>query len=361
MVQNSANIHSEQNGISLKEFILKLKRWWKFIWNKWLTILIIGFIGGVVGLANAIFTKTKYIAVLSFAVEGERSNSGLMGATSLASQFGFDLGGGAGGAFSGDNLLELIKSRSVIESTLLSPVNIQGKTTTLVDHFISFNKLREKWRNSSQLKNVKFLPNTDRSEFSLTQDSLLGGFYKQIIGSLTVNKIDKKLSIITVKFTSENELFSKIFTEMLVKNVSDFYINTKIKKSVKNIEILQHQYDSIKRVLNYAITNVASSADANPNPNPTLQILRAPSQHRQVDVESNKIILSQIVPNLEISKIALRKETPLVQIIDRPILPLEKDKLGKFRTTILMSVIFGIAAVVYLTLSLAYKELMNEN
>jgi hypothetical protein len=46
-----------------------------------------------------------------------------------------------------------------------------------------------------------------------------------------------------------NELFSKYFTEALVKEVSDFYIDTKSKKSRENMLILERQTDSIRREL----------------------------------------------------------------------------------------------------------------
>jgi hypothetical protein len=46
----------------------------------------------------------------------------------------------------------------------------------------------------------------------------------------------------------------KYFTEALVKEVSDFYIDTKSKKSRENMLILERQTDSIRRELNGAIT-----------------------------------------------------------------------------------------------------------
>jgi hypothetical protein len=45
---------------------------------------------------------------------------------------------------------------------------------------------------------------------------------------------------------STNELFSKYFTEAF-KEVSDFYIDTKSKKSRENMLILERQTDSIRR------------------------------------------------------------------------------------------------------------------
>ena len=57
-------------------------------------------------------TPPTYTATLTFALEeGESGDGSLSG---LASQFGYNIGGSGGGAFSGDNLLELMKSRRLI-------------------------------------------------------------------------------------------------------------------------------------------------------------------------------------------------------------------------------------------------------
>jgi hypothetical protein len=348
--------------ISLKEILLKIGEWWKYLLSKWVIILFAGVVGGAIGLTYALIKKPIYKAELSFALEDDKSSSGGLGAAmGLASQFGIDLGSSnAGGAFSGDNLIELMKSRSMVENTLLTPVIIKGKEQTLAELYISFNKLREKWDNKPELKDIRFLPGVDRANFTLKQDSILGVFYRDITKSnLSVDKIDKKLSIITVKVSSENELFSKCFVEVLTKNVSDFYIETKTKKSVRNVNILQHQTDSVRRELNAALTGAASSADVNPNPNPSLQILRVPSQRRQVDVQANQAILTQLVANLEISKVSLRKETPLIQTIDKPILPLEKEKVGMLKGVILGGFIVAFLAILFLLLRKLLRNLLE--
>jgi len=359
---NQEKALNNSDEISLKELILKMQRLWHFLLSKWIIILIAGIIGGAIGLTYALFKKPLYKAELSFALEDDKSSSGggLSGALGLASQFGFDLGSSGGGAFSGDNLQQLMKSRSMVENTLLTTININGKKETLAQLYISFNKLHEQWLNKPELKDIQFLPGADRTKFTLQQDSILGVFYRNIIkNNLFVDKIDKKLSIIIVMVNSTNELFSKYFTEILTKTVSDFYIDTKTKKSVQNVNILQHQTDSVRRELNAAITGVALSGDVNPNANPSLQILRVPSQHRQVDVQANQAILTQLVANLELSKVSLRKETPLIQVIDRPILPLEKERFGKAKGLILGGVMFGLLTVLFLVFSKALKSVLD--
>ena len=347
--------------ISLKELILKIGEWWRYLLSKWMVILIAGIIGGLIGLAYALYKKPVYKAELSFALEDEQAGGGgLGGALGLASQFGFDLGGSGGGAFSGDNLLELMKSRTMVQKTLLTSVSVNGKEETLVELYIRFNQLRDKWKNKPELNSVQFLNGSDPEKFTRTQDSLLGEFHKSIISNnLTVDKPDKKLSIIAVRVNSENEVFSKSFTEVLAKNVSDFYVETKTKKSVDNLAILQHQTDSVRAVLNSALTGVAVSSDINPNPNPSRQILRVPSQRRQVDVQANQAILMELVKNLEISKVSLRKETPLIQVIDRPIMPLEKERTGKIKSTFTGGLLGAFIIIFFLLLNKFLSYIKN--
>jgi len=345
--------------VTLKDVILKLMEWWRFLLSKWKTIVFVGLLGAALGVTYSFIKKPVYIAELSFALDDEKAGAGgISAAAGLASQFGIDLGGnGGGGAFTGDNLLELMKSRAIIEKTLLFPVNLNNKQQTLVQVYMEFTEF---YKHKPELKSINYLPGADRSKFTLQQDSVLGLFSASIAqGALSVEKVDKKLSIITVKVTSENELFSKYFTEMLVKNVSDFYIDTKTKKSSRNVSVLQHQTDSVRAELNSAISGVAATSDVNPNPNPALQIIRVPSQRRQVDVQANIAILTELVKNLELSKISLRRETPLVQVIDRPILPLEKKKFGKLKGIVFGGFIFGFLTAVFLLSRKLLRDVMK--
>jgi hypothetical protein len=346
--------------ISVKAVVLKLKAWRGYLLSKWVVILIVTMLGAVIGLAYSFLKPPIYKAELSFALQDEKSGGGLSSALGLASQFGLDLGGSsAGGEFSGDNLLALMRSRSMVQQALLTTVSVKGKSQTLADFYIDFNKLREDWNGDKELENIHFLPGADHATFTLKQDSLLGVFHKEIIkNNLTVDKIDKKLSIISLQVNSKNELFSKLFTEVLAKGVSDFYVDTKTKKEVKNVAILQRQTDSVRRALNYAISGVASSIDATPSANPLLQSLHVPSQRRQVDVQANTAILSELVKNLELAKMSLLQETPLIQVIDRPILPLERDRVGKLKGLAVGGITAFFLIVFLLSVLKLYKALM---
>jgi len=176
--------------------------------------------------------------------------------------------------------------------------------------------------------------------------------------ALSVAQKDKKISIINIDVASENELFSKYFCEALAKEVSDFYIDTKSKKSRQNMLILERQTDSIRRELNGAITGVAVANDNTFGLNPAMNVRRAPSARRQVDVQANTAILTELVKQTELAKVTLRKETPLIQVIDRPILPLPKEKFGKAKGIIMGGFLVGFLTVLGLIMRRLFKQII---
>jgi uncharacterized protein involved in exopolysaccharide biosynthesis len=358
MTEQPVQIENEE--ISIKELIQKIQEWFQYLKSQWKLIFTIAFLGAVIGFAYASFQKPNFQATTTFVLEEDKGGGGLGSAMGLASSLGFDLAaGGGGGLFTSSNIIELMKSRLVVEKTLLNPVQVEGKEISLADYYIQWNDLEKGWTKNPRLKNIKYPANADRNKFSLVQDSILQTIsYDLTKDNLTIVQMDKKVSIISLSVKTKNELFSKLFCEQLLKETSDFYIETKSKKARLNVEVLQHQADSIRAELNNAITGVASANDNVYNLNPAFNVKKTPGTRKQVDVQANTAILTQLVAQLELSKVSLRKETPLVQIIDRPILPLKKEKLGRIKTFVLGGFLAGFLSVLYLVFGRIYKDLI---
>ena len=341
MSEHRNNIEETEEGLDMAEIILAFKKAILFLKANLKVLLVLGFIGALCGFYYAKSQKIEYSAVTTFALEEDKQTGGLSGIGGIASQFGLDLGSGGGSLFSGANLIDILKSRLLVERVLLNPVEVNGKTITLAEYYIQINNLRASWDKNPVLKNINYLPKSDPNKFSLEQDSILTQIYNDLINpnKLSIMQKDKKVSILYLDVVNENEIFSKTFCENLAKETSAFYIETKSKKAKLNVDILQKQIDSLKISLNSAITGVANETDNVYNLNPAFNIKSTPSKKKQIDVQANTVILSNLFVQLELAKITLRKETPLIQLIDAPILPLEKNKLGKLRTMILGGII----------------------
>lgn len=345
--------------VSIADIFQHIKAVYRYLKRKWYLILMIAIAGAGIGLVLSILKKPVYVASSTFVLEdGGGEGGGLGQYAGLASLAGISLGKDGGGIFQGDNILELYKSRLMIEKALLSEVEVDGKKQLLIDRYVNVNKLRKKWRSKNNIDTINFYG--EPTKFNRTQDSIITSlteeFNKKV---LLVTKPDKKLSIIKVDVIANDELFAKEFNNKLVENVNSFYTNTKTKKSAQNIQVLQRQADSVRIVLNSSISGVASAIDAAPNANPAMLSLKVPSQRKQVDVQASSAIYSEIVKNLEISKIALRQETPLIQVIDQPVLPLTVNKLTKIKGGAIGFLLGAILGIVALVVKKAANKLMS--
>lgn len=318
---------NQGDDILLSDVLKKFSGMLKYILSRWVTVVLAGIVGGLLMVGYSIFQKLTYTATCTFVLE-ESGKAGMLGQyAGLAALAGVNVDNGESGLFQGDNIFQLYRSRLMIQKTLLSTANFDGKKEMLIERYIAFNDLRAKWKKDN-IDNIRF--DGDPEHFDRKQDSIITDITKVFNKKyLSVGKPDKKLSIIQVDVKSKDELFAQNFLNKLVENVNLFYVQTKTKKSYQNLMILQHQADSVRNVLNSQIGGVASAIDAEPNANPLFQSLKVPSQRKQVDVQASTGVYAEIVKNLEIAKIGLRKDTPLIQIIDEPVLPLENNKMGK--------------------------------
>lgn len=357
MTKENQTHNIDDNEISFSDILLRIKTFFIIIKKKWHLIIITGFISATILLVTFWNEKPTYTAELSFAMEEEKAGSGgLGGALGLASSLGIDIGGGAGGAFATTNLTELMKSRLMIEKALLKSVQIGNQKTSLAQYYLDLNGIQKKWSTSFKNKNISFLPDDDVTNFSFEKDSIFKILYKDLISKEKLNIIqkDKKITITSVIVKNKDELFAKKFCENLASEVSNFYIQTKSKKAKINLEVLQKQVDSVKSELNSSLRNLANEIDYVYNLNPALNSKGVASKKRQIDVQTNSEILKNLIVQLELAKINLRKETPLIQIIDKPKLPLEHEEFGKLNAILFgffIGVLFAISFYVIKTIS----------
>lgn len=347
----------DQNEITLKDIINRIKSLYQYTLSKWLIICVISIIGGLSGLLYAQFKKPIYVAETSFVLEEGEKGGGLGAYAGIAAIAGVDIGSGGGGLFDGENIVALYKSRTMIVEALLTKVKQGNDSLLLIDNFLKFNEARDKW-DDPKLKNISF---TNRENFTILQDSILQEVVLDINENyLTVGKPDKKLSILRVEVRAPDKYFAKSFNEQIVSTVNNFYLETKTKKALSNVQIVQRQVDSVRSVLNGAIYTAASTADSTPNLNPARQILQTPIQRSQINAETNKAMLSEMVKNLELSKMALLRETPLIQVIDKPAFPLKKIHLSWPKAFVIGMLMFGISILFIVILSKILKDSMNE-
>ena len=116
------NILPEDQAFDTKPYKEQVQAFIQLLIAKWKLLLVLALLGFSGGLGYHWIKPVEYIARTSFVVEESKAGSGnLMSA--LAGQFGFDLGSlsGTSGVLAGDNVLQLLKSATLIKQTLLTP------------------------------------------------------------------------------------------------------------------------------------------------------------------------------------------------------------------------------------------------
>lgn len=350
-----------RSDITLKELILKIQCWLKYLLSKWYIVIIAGLLGAIFGFFYAQSQRKIFTATTTFVLEsGDNSGTGSSQMAGLAALAGVNLNQSGGGIFQGENLFELYRSRKMIERTLLLP-SPTDSSLLLLDRYFMLHNDKEKWKKQNpKLLKIDFRKeNTDDGLRS--RDSILQKAVQDInLYNLNVGKLDKKSGLFKIDVHSSNEIFSKEFNEALVSEVNQFYVNTKTKKSLENIRILQYKTDSVRAVMNGDISIAASVTDATPNLNPTRLAQRLiPTQRSQFSAETNKAILGQLVQNLEMSKMSLLREAPLIQVVDEPVYPLLFTKSSRIKIALLGGISAAFLCMFFLLGTKLFRHIMS--
>ena len=343
----------EEEKISLSFLIYGLKQWLSLLLLKknqiiFGTIFVLFFT-----ICSNYLIRPIHYARTTFVLDNENSAGSMGDLSSLASLAGINASSfiDTSSLFQIDNIQELYRSNSMIKQTLLSNVQYDNKNFLIIERFIVAENLKKKLENLDvKMSDFKLKPP------SRVKDSFIKELIKIIKKEyLIVEKPSRKTTILQIGFDHKDEILAKTFNENLVSIVNDFYNKTKTLKTGINLEILERQADSIKIVLDSSIMMLAEVDQNIPNPNPITKTSLVPYQKAMIDVQSNGAIYQELLKQLELAKITHRNKMPLIQIIDKPELPLENSR-WKLLKTFLYGLFFGL---LFSILLVSFKRIFN--
>jgi uncharacterized protein involved in exopolysaccharide biosynthesis len=294
-----------------------LNRFLNYFISQYKLVLYITLISTILGFLYGKFQPSSFKATTTFIVE-DKSGKGAGGLSGLASQFGIDAGGltgGGAGLFDGDNVLEIIKSRGIIEKVLLTKMDNASNGQTIADYYIQISDFKSAFESKNiNTKSLNFIAIAEGTKHSVVQDSILFILYSEISKNLTVEKRNKKSTIITLQVTSPDQVFSKTFAEELIKQTSDLYIDIKTGNLSKSIGKIQRKADSLQNSLVGIYQN-------------SFQINMSRNDLSERDKTFSSTLYAEVVKNLETLKLSLINQTPVIQVLDTPKLPLFDQRL----------------------------------
>ena len=334
----------QEDKNSLGEIIHILRTYLQYLRKRWWMLVLAMLVGAGLGLVYYFIQKSKYEAVTTFILE-EKSSGG-SGLAGLASQFGFNLSGltGGGSIFSGDNILDILKSKKIVQVVLLSPAN-EGKPAdqSLADLYLDFSGLKMKWKKKTELAGINFKGGIQQ-QLSPLQDSILNVLYEKIVEkNLYVDRLNKKGSIIKVQVTASNEVFARLMTSRLVDEASKLYMDIRVGTSEENIRQLQSRSDSLLMLLNRKSFTAAAVQPLDINP--AIKTAAVASEIVSRDKTVLATLYAEVTKNLEISKMLLSQQAPVIQVLDSPGYLLEDKKKSLYALLIGSIISFEFALI----------------
>jgi len=337
--------------IRLKDVILKVVYFKNLLLSKSLVIIGFAFLFGILGVLYSTLKTESFTADLTFVVDESQESSSPLGAVSgLASQFGFNFGGSSNGTFSQANIQELLISKRVVHQAILQNGIINDKEDLLINHFLEINDYRQSW--IDEMADFSFP--SKLTDFSFEHDSVMGIVYSDLTTNYITTTLEEESNIFKISCNSVNEEFAKLFVESLAQNLEEYYTKFQTAKSQSTLSLLSFRADSILNELKDAEYRYASHKDSNFGVQRAKGLLDELRLKR--DVEILNIMYGEIVKNLEISKFTLINNKPLLNIIDKPNLPLAGNKIPVVKAFILFSILGGILICLYLIFRQIIKD-----
>lgn len=343
-MQSSNESRFVETDLTVSDFFRQLTLWGRYLLTQWWKILAGAVIGGVIGALIAFSSPKTYSSNLSFILE--ESKGGASSLSAISSELGLDLGGGFGGSssmLSGENIIGLLKSRRFIKEVLVSSYS---GNYSLADKYVDIHGLRSDLLESSG-GDIRIPSNETR--LNRRQDSLLHTIQDRIVREeLSVVRPEKRMSFFQVNLASRDELFSKLFTERLVDKTIGFYIEAKTRRLRTNVDRLQRRADSIGALLNNKTFSAAVAQSQALDINPAYQTATVRAELNTRDKMLLATIYGELVKNLEVQKVVLSQETPVIEIIDAAELPLKTEKLSIALYFVLGGMLFTFIAIAIL-------------
>ena len=114
------------------------------------------------------------------------------------------------------------------------------------------------------------------------------------------------------------------FAETLINEMSKMYISHQTAQANNTLDFLQDRADSVFVELELAEQEFARVKDINQ------RIIKASGRLKEMQLMRRVEVLNamylELVKNLELSKITLLNRTPIINIIDEPIIPLAENR-----------------------------------
>jgi hypothetical protein len=335
-----------EDQFSFTDIVVKLVSFKNLIVKNWKTLIIAIVLGTVAGYVFEILTKKPpiYVAKIVFNMEngGSSSNSGL---SDIASMFGISASSASSaGLFTGENFLELLKTKNLYNRALLTKVNVNGREEIFANYYLKKSGILEyELEDNKGIQSFKF-DHADYKESTLPEKFNIRLIQSFLMPVTLVANESKKASFMTLSVTTRNDTLSYIWANLYLKTVTDFYIETKTKKTKELLTLIEHRVDSLKSELYRTQNAAARFADQNQQ----VIVQQGLVQQQRLTTNTGQLqgMYLEAVKSLDNLRFSMVKESPLFTRIDDAELPIAQEPDPTKKGVIIGSIIGFILALI---------------
>jgi len=349
-----------EKSVSFRDYVLRGRTYVNELLRYW-------YIPAAFALLGAGYKAYKYSdhipvynAQITFSIDEDEGGSSA-GLTGMLSQMGL---GVRPTRYNFDKILELSKSRRVVQEPMFARITVDGKEDFLANHIIRIYGVGVDEEEGSG--EPMFFTHDSLSSFTREENELLKSVYGLIIGppknpelALLTAGYNEDSNIMTMNATTKDETLSIELARRTFYALSNYYVNRAIEKAQRTYKIVSMKRDSVLGVLRSAEYQLANFEDRNRGM--LMRTDQVTKLRLQREIAALAAMYAEVLKNTEVADFSLRTKTPFIQVIDMPIPPLNPSEASFLRSILIGMIIGGLIGVIFVAGRKAIRELMSEN
>lgn len=302
-------------------------------------ILFAGFLGGIIGGASTYLLPKKYTSRAELLPEFKESR--FSGFSSLANLAGIDLANSAeSDAIRPDLYPNILQSTPALLYLLKQPVKTIDnlKLPTLLHYLESINKEKKKTDSifSKSKENVSVL------EFNKDETQLI----RSIKSSISTN-FDKKTGIIYIAVEQRDPLIAATILSAAIDYLTNYVSGYRAKKKHAQSEFVRSRVKEANQQLQNAEYALQQYRDRNRNV--FNNVAKIEEQKLQSNYIHSQNLRNDLLNQLEKATLAEKEGAPIIQILEPPIVPVNKSGPARIMYAIAGALLFSLITLIALS------------
>ena len=301
---------------------------------------------------------TLYKARLSFMLNEDESSQ-MTSMNTILGQLGFPI---INQRVNISKVLELSLSRKIVQDAIFNKIKTENGLDYLANHIISEYELADKWaKNNKEMAGFTF-DHSQIDSFDQKENIALRSLSVMIAGTpanrknaLIETDYGQNTTIMSYVTHSIDELISYHLTNSIFESTSNFYVEKTIEKQQATYDVLTSKKDSLIKIYDNLENQYAIMSDRSTGLfSSKMDIKKDRIRAEMLQMSSG---LAKLEENIALVEFGIENNTPILQTIDAPILPLEEVSTSKLKSILIGAIVGFILSAGCLILITFWKNI----